>query len=289
MNCVATWSFEPWFQSEGNPWSSTVDMLAAARASIELVAKNYSRPTIYTDSFSSKILGQITNKANFEVVYDGFYENYPPSLWALTKVKTYSKQQEPYFHFDLDFLCLKPFPQNKFECDVMFQCYEDLNELGEVTLSFYNLPVVSEYYNLPSIMMQKNPNNIHGANLGCLFMNNMELNKAYTDLVNELVENNIDVFRRGPVLGMCVVEQHTLGMILNESRYKVETIKKSSFHAPPFDDYFIHFIGANYKTNVYSSAKKIRAHYLNYWINSDIVLLADELDTMKRNFNNGPT
>ena len=279
MKVVATWSFEPWFKREGVSWQHTSEMLAAARAAIELANKNYGQPTVYVDSYGKYIFEQLAPCADYRVVYNDLYGQIPTEkLWAYAKILTYQRQQQPYLHFDLDFLCLKRWPESVFDCDVMFQSYENLEEKAEKISLHYNLPSVGRYYKLPALMQRDDPNVVKGANLGVMFMNNMELNKQYTFIAQQIVEMNNDVFKTPNVLGMCVIEQHLMGMILESNpAFKVNTIRPMGWDLPMWDEYYIHFVGHNYKSAKYAQAQKLRKQVLGPWINDKIRRLSDEI------------
>lgn len=276
---IASWSFEPWFKREGVTWEHTSEMLASARAAIELINKNYSQPTMYVDSYGKHILEQLAPFAKFEVVYDDLYaNNMSPKLWAMSKVLSYARQRDTFMHFDLDFLCWKKWPDSVFDCDIMFQSYEELLGYKDAVKDYYNLPEVKQYYNLPEVMDHEEPNNIMGVNLGIYYCRNMDFNKRYTDMALKLVEDHLPLFGTKKGLDMCVIEQHTLGMMIHaDPTLKVNTIRKTGWDHPMYDEYFMHFVGQNYKGPRYEGAQILRKKFLGPWINDTVKKLSNEI------------
>lgn len=272
MKCVATWSFEPWFQRKGMPWTHVSDMLTMARCSIELVNKHYGRPTIYTDSFGKQVFSSITPHADFEVVYDNLYDNISPSLWALAKLKTYAAQTQPYLHFDLDFLFLEKMEDSLLDCDLLVHRFEDLMEWPEISDPSYNIEKVKHYNKLPPCMLRDCINHIPAVNVGIMFMNNMELNKKYTDIALQMVNDNRHLFGTSRALQMCVIEQQTLGVLLHDNpQYICKTLMPTGWDHPVVTSQFAHFVGANYKTDDYEIVVELRKKLLRPWRSQQIV------------------
>lgn len=247
MRCVASWSFQPFFTDNGSRhWSQVRYLLASTIVSIEQVAKIYTRPVVYTDARGKEIFSALTDKADFIDVYSNVFDTVPPNVWSYCKLLTYADQTQPYFHFDLDFICLKHFGE-KFNCDIMFQKYENILDTdcpGANPTEFYNVEKVGHLYQLPDIFKRPDVNSIYAANLGCLFMNNMALNKEYADIAINLVQRNLDVLRSEHKLNICEIEQHTLGLLLHDRKdLKINTLTKTSWHNTSYNEYFIHFIG----------------------------------------------
>lgn len=268
MKCIATWSFTPWLNSVGSgPWVQTEDMIACAVASIEAVHDIYSKPVIYTDTLGKEILSNLTNKADFINVYDDVYKNLTTSLWAYPKILTYADQTDTYFHFDLDFICKRHFG-SKFDCDVLFQVYENIGRMYDENKQIeeiYNLNVVGHLYKLPDIFHQPDANRLPVANLGCLYMNNKDFNKVYTDTVLKLINDNLEVFNTRPALNICVVEQQTFSLLLHQRPdLKSNTIMSNAWGEYPFNDDFIHFLGPWKKKDWTGVVELQNNHYGSY-------------------------
>lgn len=289
MNCVATWSFEPWLKSgrdSKQDWHNTSELLCCAVASIESFNRFYSRPTVYTDSLGYEVLSQLTDSCDFKIVYDNLYDTIPPCLWAYSKILTYQAQTKPYVHFDLDFII-----HNKLDIltdtDVAFQVFEYMTDIktGERTLDeVYNLGKHSQYYKLPNILKKSvsELDSIGYPNLGIFYISDMELNKQYTDLATNLVKDNLELFYTNKRLNICSVEQQTLGILLHEHpEVNVKTLLKNHRTDYPFSDNFVHFVG-NWKQHNYPGVIELQNKYYGHVRSSKVDILAQYLDEIKK-------
>lgn len=280
MKPIATWSFSPWLHGKGSSvWHTTVDMLSCAVASIESFNKIYGRPTLYTDTLGRNVFSQLTSNCDFVVEYDGIDNLVPPTLWAYSKVLTYSVQRDPYIHFDLDFIVHKQLPF--IDCDIGFQSMEHIVK-GNLT-NIYNLGRVFEHYKLPSIFprTRKELDNVHCPNLGVLYMNNMKLNREYTETAMKLVELNKDVLKTEHKLHICSVEQQTLGVVLQQHRKTVvKTLLNNHMTDYPFNDNFVHFIGG-WKQKKYPGVIDLQDKHYGHYKTGECIELAKFLDNLK--------
>lgn len=279
MKCIATWSFSPWLNDKGSSvWHSTVDMLACSVASIESFNKIYGRPTLYTDTLGRNVFSQLTNNCDFVVEYDGIDRLVPNTLWAYSKILTYSKQYDPYLHFDLDFIVHKDL--ELIDCDIAFQSFE---HIGGSLERVYNLGRLYQHYKLPSIFprTERELDSILCPNLGFLYMNDMKLNREYTDTAIKLVENNRELFKTDKKLHICSVEQQTLGCVLKYyKKIKSKVLLNNHKTDYPFNDYFTHFIGG-WKQKKYPGVIELQdKHYGSYKTNN-LIEIAKFLDNLK--------
>jgi hypothetical protein len=284
MKCVATWSFTPFLESRGSgPWDFTHDMLACSVASIEAIYNIYGKPIIYTDTMGKEILSDLTDKATYINVYDGIYNNLSTNLWAYPKLLTYADQIDTYFHFDLDFIVKKDFG-SKFNCDVLFQVLEPIGRMFDEKRNIhniYNVSKVGHLYKLPEIFNKPNRDRISVANLGCLYMNNMKLNRIYTDTALKIVSDNIDVFNTQPPLHICVVEQQTLSLVMDDMpELTFNTIMSNEWGEYPFNDYFVHFIGP-WKKKEYPGVIGLQDTHYGPLINDKVKYYAKMLDDIR--------
>lgn len=281
MKPIATWASAPWLDNKGSHgWHSTAEQLACARASIAAVNQHYGRPTIYTDTLGQEIFSEITDDADFVVVYDDLYKTIPTNLWAYAKILTYAAQTEPYLHFDLDFIVRKPIAVN--DCDILCQVLETMTSPdGQRSLhKFYNLAAL-QYLNLPK-ELRKQPeefDKIANPNLGIFYCGNMQLNKHYTDIAQALVNDNLN---HAKVLEMTAVEQQTLGVLLaQQPELKVKTLMQSHWTQYPYNDSFVHFIGP-WKQRRYPGVINLQDHAYGAHRSPELFALAHRLDAMKK-------
>ena len=117
-----------------------------------------------------------------------------------------------------------------------------------------------------------------GVNQGIYYARNMEFNKRYTDMSLRLVEDHLPLFGTDKGLDMCVVEQHVLGLLIHATpSLKVNTIRPTGWEHDMWDEYYMHFVGANYKGPRYKSAQILRKKVLGPWVNDTVKRLANEI------------
>lgn len=280
MKVVATFCFQPFLNKAGSKWADTEHFLACAKASIEMANLHLGRPTVYTDSVGKKIFSKLSDKADYIVAYDNLYKEYPPELWALGKIFTYQQQTEPYIHFDLDLIVLSKLSSNLLDCDLLVQSKENIWEKNEFMQQAYPLHKIGHLFDLPLLFQRDNVNNIAPLNCGILYMNNMELNKLYTDTALDLVDRNLNI-DSGISLGMCVIEQQTLGILVNDMPHLKCNTMLAHWSLPSFNKFFVHFGGDAAKETSRPIINWAHTKFITPWINSDIKNLAEILDKIK--------
>jgi hypothetical protein len=281
MRPIATFCFQPFLNNTGSKWASTEHFLACAKASIEMANVHLGRPTIYTDSLGKKILPLLSPKADYIVVYDDLHKEYPLCLWALSKIFTYQQQKEPYIHFDLDLLFLSKLSKELLDCDLLVQVKENILEKNEFIKLSYQLPKIGHLLNLPPMFQRDNINSVAPLNCGILFMNNMDLNKVYTDTALDLVNRNLEVIKSGVDIGMCVIEQHTLGLLIEDMPHIKCNTMLAHWNMSPYNKFFVHFGGSSSKETVRPIIDWAHRKFIVPWINEDIRKLAQVLDKIK--------
>ena len=271
---VATWCFAPYLNKKSNLWSKPEYMLTAAVRSIELVAEHYGTPTIYTDSLGKEILSALTDKAIFLNVYDDIHKDLIDDVWIYSKILTYQAQTSPYFHFDLDLLCLRKFEDNIFDNDIVVHSSEDVTEPD--TVQCYNVAKVRDRYILPEIFDNPDIESIRSFNMGFFYIKDMTLNAEYCNLVLDIIEKNrLEFNNHMPILLPCAIEQQTLGLLLHNKQLKIETLVEED-KLDRWEKDFIHFFGwLKNSSNEY--ANKCHTTYLAPYVTRPILELADKL------------
>lgn len=245
-------------------------MLAAAKTAIEMVNRLYDQPSIYVDQLAYDVLSKLTSQAKLIKVYDRLYDSVPHSQWSYAKLLTYAAQTEPYLHFDLDFIFWKVLSQEELAAKVTFQNLE--YPARPATAPYYNLEAVSQHYTLPAVFRRDNLNEVPVCNLGCLIINDMWLNEMYTETALNFFRMNKQVLDTEYKVHPCVIEQQTLGLLLNDTNTSYRTlIKPDEF---PWNNRFMHFMGEG-KTN----ASMIRQ--LEPWRTQQVFEVAEDLDKIK--------
>ena len=284
MRPIATWSFAPWRRGLGTPWYRTDYFLACARASIEYMNRHYGRPVIYTDTLGKRVFSAITDCADYEVVDDDIEQQYPNTLWAMAKILTYQRQTEPYLHFDLDVLVLKPLRPELFDCDILAMAVENMETQDPVKAAqiarVYNVPTVGQFYDLPEFMRDPDINHVSPVNAGLLYIRDMDLNRAYTQAALDIYNRHRDLFRTDQRLHICVLEQQVLTMLARQRGSQVNTVLGSIFQGPIeelISDEVVHFITFSKRAG-YPRSQEYHTQYLDPWIDERVQRVAVNLD-----------
>lgn len=270
---VATWSFEPWFN---NPrWLRTDLMLACCRASVASVAQYMgTRPTIYCDSLTCDILGQLDLDCELLAVYDSVFarDAVDPQWWMYPKLLTYRAQTQPYFHFDLDFVIKDRWPDWVWDSEVGFQNFEQLETLTQ----FYITGPDEGAMILPDIFRRWRLTAVVPPNLGYVYQRDMEFNKLYADTAIDAVLANRDRYPdlRGPKEANCVLEQQLLALLLREHKIPCRAFLQDQ--RDHINRHFHHYIGA-WKN------QPMAALHLEPLVDDRIRALARELDQSRIN------
>lgn len=252
-------------------WTRPEYMLTTAVRSIELVAEHYGTPTIYTDSLGKEILSALTDKAIFLNVYDDIHNNLIENVWIYAKILTYQAQTGPYFHFDLDLLCLQKFEDSIFDNDIVVHSSEDVTQPD--TAHCYNVAEVRDRYVLPEIFNNPNLESIRSFNMGFFYIKDMALNSEYCNLVLEIIEKNRAEFNNHkPILLPCVIEQQTLALLLHDKKLKIETLVEED-KLDRWEKDFIHFFGW-LKNDHTEYANKCHSKYIIPYITKPILDLS---------------
>lgn len=237
MNLICTWSFKPMIDGTRLGAINRFDTLVflyMADKSISTFRECFGfNPTLYTDSIGEKVLS--FTGCNIINCYDNIYDNISTKLWAYPKIITYSKQEDPYLHFDLDFILKQPISIP--DCDVYVQCpdtYKDTftNDLNSTGLS------------LPKEFDNKLLDN--SFTMGIFGMFDMELNHKYANASLKYFNDNNSTVNdwRSVTMTNTVLEQQLLAVMASDSevRYLCED---ACFE----NDYFKHYVSTTKKSD----------------------------------------
>lgn len=223
-------------------------MLAAARASIESIMEYLGTPHIYCDSLGREILGALAPQAQYHVIYDDVFHQLGvhPGWWMFTKLLTYQRQTEPWFHFDLDFVMLRTWPSWVWDSDVGFQNFESWGDVGD----FYLQAAEQTDLVLPDIFRRWRLNRVMLPNVGYLFCRNMEFGRLYADLAVDAVKQNgsYDPGQDQQRELNCVLEQQLLGLMLREQKVSCRAFYHDTVQW--INPYFNHFVGPTKNSDV---------------------------------------
>jgi hypothetical protein len=110
----------------------------------------------------------------------------PPSAWALSKIITYSLQNEPFLHIDGDVFIWKPFEENLLQSPLIAQ-----NQ--EYDFAFYHEYIhnaQSQAKYLPDVLRKEIKKPLITYNAGIFGGNNLEFIKRYASIATDFVRNN---------------------------------------------------------------------------------------------------
>lgn len=279
MTPVATWVFEPYLRKHANLWTRTSHMLAAARLAIDNVARIYGRPRVYTDTLGRDILSELSTNADYIVCYDGLFAQVSPRVWMYPKLLTYQQQTQRYFHFDLDLICLAPFTGNVFNANIVVQNTESV--IDELTAKSYNVDAVRDFYVLPEIYHRPDVEQVPVYNQGFFYIDDMGFNREYADTAIRIIQDNQDAIRnREPVIGPCVIEQQTLGLMLRDRPdLRVETLVEHKVKLARWNTEFVHYFGWA-KNHDHPVAKKWHDLWLVPAIDKKILAIAAKINSL---------
>ena len=107
--CQTLWTCHKDLLTDSFGWNSPQHHLMAWAYSCLKLKELYPDVEFYTDSHGAKILIDTLGLpySNYHIEYDNL--KYNPSLWALPKVLTYGKQQQPFIHIDGDVFVFEKF------------------------------------------------------------------------------------------------------------------------------------------------------------------------------------
>lgn len=242
--------------------------------------KTYGEIELYTDKIGYELL---INK--FKLPYDKvhlvfdnniFIESISPELWSLSKIYTYSLQNEPFIHIDGDFIFW-----TKIDVD-----YNIIFQNVEIGLDFYK-----DSYELLSNDKDINKNlsfsrslsddyHEEAANMGIFGGSNTEFIKRYAqDVIDFISQNksNSSLINKSQNSN-CFLEQYYLYYLCLENKINFKTIhpnyyadtsknKKIQFNIPSEANCFNHFLGNSKKLEIVNDyiKCKLQKYYPEYY------------------------
>lgn len=170
-----------WLEKKYNYMSWTLSCLQ--------LNKFYGEIELVTDKSGYKLLIE-----QLELPYDKVnvtldsLNGYHPNLWALGKIYTYGKQDEPFIHVDGDVFIWKKLPNEIEEAELCAQNYE-IDEPGYEHV-YHHVKRHFKYF--PKFMDTIRNGIITSVNAGIIGGHNLSFFKEYASVVFEFVDKNID-------------------------------------------------------------------------------------------------
>lgn len=293
MKYVTTWSMEPFLNGSGTGWIEDEYLLASMVGSLRRVHKwTGEKPTLYADKVTSDIIKELSDDVIIEEMENVFEEDgVPHTLWSYAKQKTMSMQEEPYLHFDLDLHFKAPISPQKLDCDLLIQCYDDFElmqedfdrmELGSLT-QLYNYEAVKDIYKWEG-WWNRDWYAGRSANLGILGVQNMELNKRYSDLIFGWIDENREQLNRyaSHVPHPAFFEQQPLIELADEMGLKTNTMFPNSVEYSPAQHTFVHFVGQWKNMKGCPVRDRTRDMLVKPFVTDDVKYFTKKLQGMKK-------
>lgn len=214
--------------------------------------EHYGNVTLFTDDYGKNLLID-----TFEIPYLSVntslntISNYPPELWALGKILTYSLQNEPFIHADTDVFIWDKFPpefsnvslfaQN---VEINFPKYQEVLEL-----------IQKQFINSPSVLLHNYQATgiIEAFNAGIIGGTNINFFKELAQLVFLFIDSNLNQLNNIPVGDFNMVYEQMLGMNLAKQQgIEVKFLRTAmneafsgvmKFHLLPLRENYIHAVG----------------------------------------------
>jgi len=250
---IVSWSFEPFKKSRS--WRKPELMLACAKQSLLSISRHYSTPIVYTDDIGKYILSILETDCQFDTVLEGCFKNIPTEFWIYPKLLTYSLQNRPYIHFDLDFIVHKQFHERLLSCDIAFQNFEPIKETADAYITdMSNCDLI-----LPDIFNKYHLDKINPPNVGFLLISNMDFNKKYSQAALSIINDNLnyDFSKTNNRYRVnCIIEQQLLGLMLRTCGLTYMPFMDTIGN--PRNQYFDHYLGE--LKNAWATCKELEQH-----------------------------
>ncbi|MBW4362005.1 DUF6734 family protein [Flavobacterium taihuense] len=230
----------------------------------------YKEVALYTDDLGKELLidklGIPYSTVHLEL---NELQDYPPELWALGKVLTYSLQEKPFIHADTDVFIWDKLPVELLNADLFAQNLEfnfpKYNEVLEILLNEFKsiskdlFPVYSR------------TKDVYAYNAGIIGGNNLDFFKEFKHKVFEIINANLDKLYLVDVGVLNMVYEQMLGFELaNQKDLEIKFLKSEmneaftnvmKFHVVPIKETYIHTVGYAKKSLEMCEQLKYRLRY----------------------------
>ena len=223
-----------------------------------------------------------------------------PDLWALSKIHTYSLQEQPFLHIDSDAFIFQPFNSNLLSGELIAQNVE-------VATDYYYYPeqknLMQHFTFFPPCVKRDFESGIpiQAVNAGILGGHNVSFFHDYAVSALEYVQKNVDELKYVNASFFNVfVEQHLFYALAKERHIPVNVLFESiindngyknlgDFHEVPFDKSYLHLLGA-YKRDEFTCirmAAKLRELHPEYYERIIALFRDKNIRLSPRGFYNG--
>lgn len=198
--------------------------------------------------------------------------DYPPLLWAMGKIYTYSLQNEPFLHVDNDTFIWSEFPLQIMNADIVSQHLE--TNYGHNNRYYNDIEDQLEY--IPEVIREyrKTDQAVTENNAGIIGGKDIRFFKEFAQESISFVDRNFISFKKLKSLGMfnTIFEQYLfycMAKVQNKKvTYLLENIDDSfkgltNFYEVPYKRKFIHTLGP-YKTSYTAGEHMVQRFWYEY-------------------------
>jgi hypothetical protein len=218
---------------------------------------------------------------------EGVLDHYPPQVWALAKIHSYSIQDQPFIHVDGDVFLWQPFSEDILQADLVSQN-------PELNLSFYRTmldEINTHFAYIPPLFSRQHyaDRDIHSSNAGLLGGRDLAFIARYCRMAFEFVDKNLASLSKVNTANLnFVFEQYLLRQLAGQEQRPITYFMEDVVQDPIFRDYvrfedypfvkMVHPVGGFKKMqNICNQlAKKLRKDHPGYYYR-----IVDELKKQK--------
>lgn len=232
--------------------------------------QHYGEVSLYTDDFGKELLIDKLEIPYSKVFLDlNAIEKYPPELWALGKIMTYSLQDTPFIHADTDVFVWDKLPERLLEADLLAQNFEfnfpKYREVLEMALQQF------QNFSKELFPFYSQTNDVFAFNAGIIGGNNTSFFKEFKTRVFQIIDDNLENLEKIDLGVFNMVYEQMLGFELaNAKQIEVRFLKPKmneaftnvmKFHLVPVKENYIHTVGYAKKSIEMCEQLKYRLKY----------------------------
>ena len=198
--------------------------------SVNLLRRQHKDVVLYTDRKGEELLVKKLNLpyTDVKVVLDEL-NSYDPDLWALSKIQTYSLQEEPFIHVDGDVFVWAPLPEALFESKLVAQ---NLENGGQGYLDILK-GLKSHLKYFPKAVRRNADAEVYTYNAGIFGGSDLEFYERYAREAFAFVKQNRSVIDKLPKTSFNIfLEQYLYYCMVKDEGRQVDCLFPSLFPNP---------------------------------------------------------
>ena len=185
--CQTLWTNRKNLLKDSFGWLSPQHHLMGWALSCLKLSRYHKNVQLFTDRAGKELLSDYLGLPYTRVFEDYDNLDYEPYLWALPKLETYSRQDQPFLHVDGDVLLWEPFAPSLLSASLITQNLEKGTEYYKNKFE----PLLKKLKYLPRLLK---PNltlpYMYGYNAGIMGGNDISFFKKYVSLAVQFLEKN---------------------------------------------------------------------------------------------------